>query len=65
MRTVTARLRTLCGCVRYVVLPGPAPQVYRVPIRGGESEPDAHRAFALLSLSPTDVAVDADYIEVG
>lgn len=65
-RTVTARLTTLCGARQYVCMDGPAPPVYMMLLRGVPDgfSPSAWRKFQLVSLMPTDAAVDAEYEEV-
>ncbi len=76
---MTARLTTLCGCQRFIRIERPAPTEYRLPlladwgaVEWGSSEPCdwkafnsiKYRTFKLVSLAPSDAAVDADYIEV-
>lgn len=70
-RTISARLTTLCGCRQFITIDAPAPSEYRVRIREwvedgltpGFGAADYFRVFKLVSLSPSDAAVDADYIE--
>lgn len=72
-RTISVRLRTLCGCTQYLAIPGPAPQTYEVLI-GAEHVPPGDgvvedvvlrvRRFRLKRLSPSDLATEADYEEV-
>jgi len=62
-RTVTARLTTLCGARQYVCMDGPAPPEYLAPIKADEGGSFYYRRFLLVSLLPTDAAVDAEYIE--
>lgn len=70
-RNISARLQTLCGCTQIRLVPAPAPETIEVPIRAkdnpdGEGPPlvTKFRRFWLTRLSPSDVAVEADYREV-
>jgi hypothetical protein len=68
-RTVTARLTTLCGARQYVCMDGPAPPMHTVMLgtvypNGYPNGIPAYRQFRLVSLMPTDAAVDAEYEEV-
>jgi hypothetical protein len=71
-RTVTARLTTLCGARQYVCMDGPATPTYDVLIghdpqrrcEGMEQGQPIFRTFQLVSLMPSDAAVDCEYEEV-
>lgn len=73
MRTTSVRLVTLCGCQKFMVVPGSPPDVIDVPIKATmmphpseatETTVLRHRRFRLHRLSPDDVSVEADYHEV-
>jgi len=76
MHAISARLTTLCGCVRFVSIAAPAPSEHLVQIgvtlrlAGGVddnptvAEVPQYRRFRLRGFAPVDAPVEADYEEV-
>lgn len=69
-RVTSVRLVTLCGCQKFMVVPGSPPGHIEVPIQAEASASSMNpirlrvRLFRLARLSPDDVSVEADYHEV-
>lgn len=72
--TASARMRTLCGCTRYITVPLPPPMEWLLPIQAvtpyatnlDNAEPVVIRVrkFRLVSRLRTEGGVEAEYEEV-
>ena len=64
-RAISVRLVTLCGCQKFMAVPGTAPDFIDVPIAAADVDQTLrNRRFRLARLSPDDVSVEADYHEM-